>query len=157
LDDFFGYLHNLGSIRLQHNVVSHSNHLLFRVFEIAGLLRLRPQILDRVEHVLGLSHIRQTQSFRPNQVLIHHGNQIRKLRDFLDVVVPGLVFQFGNVVGVLHKARRLHDLQRIGGRGQNDGDERIGMQRDGLSQLFQFGLAKLRRARGRRRGVWLRR
>jgi hypothetical protein len=86
----------------------------------------------------------------PSQVLIHFSNQFRKLRDGLDVFVPGLRIHLGNIIGVSDEARGLNDLERVCGCGQDDGDERIRMQRDRHGELLKIGGASLCRGRGRR-------
>jgi hypothetical protein len=74
-----------------------------------------------------------------------------------------LPVQLGNIVRVLHESRRLHDLQRIDRGRQNNGDERVGMQRDGLDQFLEIrrtsrgGGGGRRGSRSRSRGLRLKR
>jgi hypothetical protein len=133
----------LGIVGLHHNYIGDRYNLLVRGTKRAGLLRLCPQSLDRVHQFLGLIQKRLTQFRRPVQVGVHFGDQGWELGDCFDVLIPGLVVHFGNVIGVLHKSCRLHDLQRIHRRRQDDADQRVGMKRDGHRELFQFIGAKL--------------
>jgi hypothetical protein len=153
LDDFLGYVDDLRNIGLLHHNIGYVDDHLRRRLEVACLLSLAPKILDGVHQLFWLINERLAEANGPYQVLVHFSDQFRELRDRLDVVVPGLFIHFWNIVGVLNESRGLNDFERIGGRRQNHGDERIRMERDGLSQFLEFGGAPFSGSRRRWRGI----
>ena len=101
-------------------------------------------------HQSGLVNEGLAEAHGPGQVSVHFGDQFRELRDGFDVFVPGLRIHLGNIVGVFDEPRGLNYLEGIGGRRQDDGDERIRMQRDRDGELLKIGGASFCRGRGRR-------
>ena len=159
-----------------HNYVGHIDDLLFdglfddRVGDDDDLLRCRfqhsrgirfgAQHLDRIHQLFLLIEEGLAQVHRPREVIVHFLDQFRELRHGLHVFVPRLLVQLRNIIGVLDEPCRLHNLQGIHRRRQDDGDQRVGMQGNGRGELFQLRGAELGRCgRGRhgrdRRGVCL--
>jgi len=155
LDDFRRRTHDLRGGGFLHDHVRYRDNLLFGGFEVAGLLGHGAKFLDRVHHLFGLINESCAEINAPWQIGIHFGDHFREPRDGFDIVVPRLRIQLGNVVRVLHEPCGLDDFKRISCCGQNDGNERIRMERDRLDELFQlcgalFG-GRRRRWRGTRR------
>ena len=73
----------------------------------------------------------------------HFGIVDQRLHRVIPIVVDR---QLGIAFALLEKAVRLHQLQRIGRRGQDDRHEVVGIERDGTDELFE--LLGRRRLRG---------
>jgi hypothetical protein len=101
-------------------------------------LGLGPKRLDCVHHLFGLVNESLAQCSCPIQVRIHLGDHLGEFGDLLHVVIPRLVVQLGNVVRVLYKSRSLNNLQWISRRWQNDCNQRIRVQGDGLDELLKL-------------------
>jgi hypothetical protein len=153
LDDLFGHVDDLRHIGLLHDNVRDRNDLLVGSFKGAYLLSLGSEVLDGVHHFFRLINESLAEIQGPSQVLVHFGDQLRELRDGLDVLVPGLLIHFWNIVGVSDESRGLNYFDRIGGRRQDDGDERIWMEGDGLGQFLEFGGAPFGGCGGRWCGI----
>ncbi len=128
LHDRVGHINDLLLGGLLDDRVGDDDHLLRSGFEHAGGIRLGAQGLDGVHQLLLLVEERLTQIHRPGELIIHRLDHGGELRQGLHVVIPRLSVHLRDVVGVLHEPRRLHNLQRIHGGRQDDGDQRIGMQ-----------------------------
>jgi hypothetical protein len=146
LDDGVGDDHNFLLNGLFDHSIGDDHHLLRSGLEIAGLLRFAAQGLDRVHNILLLIQEGLSEGGRPIQVIVHFVNDRREPGHSFNVGIPRLLVELGQIVGVLYKARCLHDFQRIDRRRQNGRDQRIGIERDGPQQLFQFCGTSLRRS-----------
>lgn len=143
-------------------LLANGHHLLRRGFQVADLLRLRPQRLDRVGDILRLLHEGRAEGLGPVQMVRHHLQHFGKARQPHHRLIPGLRVGAGEIV-VLHggfvgaqPAVGLHNLGRKGARRQDQRDQRIGIKRDRPEQIFEIGeridLGRGLRAAGRRRG-----
>ena len=135
-------------VRDRHHFVGDGDDVARSGFEGAGFVRLGPERLNGIHQFLGLVQEGLAQTHRPSQICVHLGDQLGELGHGLDVFIPGLVVHHGNVIGVLHEARRLHNFQRINRRRQDDGNQIVRMQRNRHGQLLQFSRAEVAGAAG---------
>ena len=115
------------------------HHLLVVGLEAARGLRLAAKDLYRFDHCALVRHDRLAQRCRPVEVAAHHLHDVGIVEQRLHGVVPLVVdgkFRVG--LALLEKAIRLHELQRIGRRRQDDRDEIVGIQRDRADQLGEI-------------------
>jgi len=134
----FGDVDHLGDVGFQDDNIGHSDDLLLCAFEIPCLLGLGPELLDRIHQLFRLFHKSLAKGHGPSQVRIHFGDQFWKFRNRLDVLVPWLRVHLWYIVGVFDKPRGLNYFERVSGGRQHDGNQWIGMQRDGYSELLKF-------------------
>src|SRR5262249_16502394 len=153
LNDLLRHFCNLSHISLFHDDVRDRDNLLLRTLECSSLLGLQAEFLDGIHHVLGLIDKRLPQFRCPVKIRIHLRNQFREFGNFFDVVIPGLLVDFRNVVCVFHESSSLNDFQRIRCCRQNDGDEPVRVQRYRHDEFLQVSLAPLGLRRWRRRGI----
>lgn len=88
------------------------------------------------------------------RILLLHGP--RPLEERPASPPPLLLVPLRDMVGVFDEPRRLHNVQRLHGRRQVDGDQRLGMQRNRCGEPFQVGGVESGRGRRRGRGIVLR-
>ena len=142
-------------------LVLHLDGLLVVALEVARRLGLLAQHLHGVHHVLLLGEERVAEIRRPGQLLVHHGEHLGKSRQGLHAGVPILllhgVLEFVPLEPgvVLDPARRLDDLDGVGRRHQDLGEQRIRVERNRRHQLLKFFGARgfvigTRRTRGGR-------
>ena len=88
LDDGIGHDHDPLLDCLLHYGVGHDDILLLCGLQRAGLLCLKAQRLDGIHQFLALLQKRLPQCYRPLQVGVHFGDELRELRHGLDAVIP---------------------------------------------------------------------
>ena len=100
--------------------------------------------LNGVHDVLRLGQERVPEIDRPREVPVQHAEHRREDDERLNARVPGLILGRVRERGAL-QARiglqppiGLDDLERIGGRGENLGDERVGVERDRRDQIVEL-------------------
>src|SRR5262249_35194548 len=125
--------------------VRYHDYLLFRSFERTGTLRFGAHGLDSVHGFLRLVYERVTQVTGPAQVFVHLSNDIRESSDGLDVIIPGLGIELGDIVGVLYESCCLDNFQRIGGRWQQTGNQWVRVECNWGHQFLEVSRAPSRR------------
>ena len=137
--------HHLGPRRLDHDVALLDHDALLVVgLQVACRLRLGAQPLDSVHHGLGVAQKGVAELLRPLELVIHHRQHGRKLRERSDARLPalrldrspqGLAFQ---TRVALHEAGGLHHLERVGRRRQHLRQQRVGVQGHRRKQLIEL-------------------
>jgi len=143
LDHRICHINNLVLVSPFDNGIGGGHHLLWAGLEFAGGLGLGAQCLNRIHQIHGLLDERFAKLSRPPQVRVHLCDDLGKPGHLFDFVIPGLLIQFGDIVGILDESRRLHHFDRIHRGWKNNGDERVWMQRDRRGELLQIGGAAL--------------
>ena len=110
----------------------------------AGALRRQAQPLDGVHHVGLLRHEGAAEPVRPFQIAVQHVQHRRESEQRLHALVPivsgGGIRQRGTLQTFVRRRepRRLDDLRRVGGGGENVGQHRIWVERDGRHELLEL-------------------
>ena len=150
-DDLGRRRHHARALRLHHLHILRDRHGLLRA---AGqrARRLRPpaQNLHGVEHILLLLEDGVAQLLRPFELVVHHLQHVREGHERLHRGVPALRLQRLRqrlalqrcALGLSEPARRLDDLDRIGGRHQHLRQQLVGEERDGREKLLELRLAE---------------
>jgi len=144
-DDLVGHVDDLLLDRLLDDAVGNDDDLLRRRFEVACLLGFAPHGLDGGHHRFLVIGEGLAEIAGPIEVVVHFGDDIGKMAQRLNVLVPGLGVHFRDIIGVLDKPRSLDYLQGISRGRQKRGQERIRIKSDWRNQLFEIGFAPLNR------------
>src|SRR5437867_128950 len=135
--------------RLDHDGLALLGHAdLVGRLEVADLIRLLTQVLDRVHHQCLLGEKRIAEPFRPAQLLVHHLEDLGKRNERFDAGIPSILFDrpHGFVafeVGIgSGPTRGLDDLERIRRGHQNLRQQRVRVQRDWRQHLIELLLRK---------------
>jgi hypothetical protein len=113
LDHGVGHIVNVSFIQAFHDRIGRGHNLLRGGLKRACFLGLRPEVLNGIHQVHGLFEKCLAQIHRPIDVPVHFRDHLRKLGHGFNLLVPRLLVHLGNVVGILYKPGRLHDLQRV--------------------------------------------
>src|SRR5512139_2263341 len=122
--------------------------LLLRRLQVPGIVRLLPELLDGVQHVLLLREERVPDLLRPVELVGHHLEDLGEVHERLDARVPLLLLErlrqrvALELLVLLHPVVGLHDLQGIGGRHQELGQEVVRVERYRRQQLVQLLLGE---------------
>ena len=112
--------------------------------EVPRCLRLLPQVLDRVHHLLLLGKKCVAQPLHPVQLLVHHGEHMRKRDQRLDAGIPVVPLDrlhrlVAGEIGIgPGPARGLNGFDRIGRCHQNLRQQRIRIKRDRCQHLIEL-------------------
>lgn len=121
------------------NVATVVHHLLLgRGDEVAQVISLQAQALDGIHDVLLLAGKGLAELGRPIQVIIHPSQNIGIVRERLDVGVPWLLVNGIRIAAILDITIRQDNLRGLRGSGQQDGNQRIGIQGDRAGQLVEL-------------------
>jgi hypothetical protein len=138
LDDRIGHINNLVLVCPFHHGIGGSHNLLRAGFELARCLSFGAECLNGIHQIHRLVDKSLAQLGRPSNIRVHHRNDLGKPGHLLDFVIPGLLVQFGDIVGVLDESRRLHHFDGIHRGRKNDGDERVRVKRNRCGELLQI-------------------
>ena len=156
-----GNIHRIGIRRLDgddllvRHLLNLDGLLLGRCQLVVGL-RLGAQTLDGIHHVRLLGHDRIAELLRPIELGAHHRQHVRCRYQRLDALIPILLVDGGlqriafEILVGLQPTFGLHDIERVGGRHQHLGQQRVRIERNRRHELIKFGgLQGLRICRGR--------
>ena len=135
-----GGLNNDGLGLAAGGLVLHGDRLLRVGLEVALGLGLLTQDLKGIHHALLVREKRVAELIGPSEFVVHHGQDLGKGRERFDAGVPALLLHgaFQGVafhVGVgFHPACGLDNFKRVGGRHQDLGHQRIGVEGNGRHQ-----------------------
>jgi hypothetical protein len=141
LDNLVSYIDRHLFDDVRDDRIGHRHNLLLSRFKRAAPLSFGPHPLDCIRYPFRLIDERVSKVARPLNVVVHLVNDIGKLRDRLDIVIPRLRIEFCDVVRVFHEPRRLHNFQRIRRCRQHSRQQGIRKQRDWGNQFVQVSIA----------------
>ncbi|CAB3880207.1 hypothetical protein LMG3410_03259 [Achromobacter aegrifaciens] len=154
-----GHVHHLRIGRLDHHdglVVGGAGGdlLLRRALQVAGLLRLDAQPLDRIHDGVGLRQEGVAHGFHPVRLAAHHVHDRGEGHQGFDAGIPGLALDrldglvsgFRGVGGRPFGGRR--DIVGVGRTHEDLREQRIRIQRHGRHQLIQLRVVQLGLRRG---------
>jgi hypothetical protein len=124
-----------------------SDSLLGSCFQGAGTFSPGAHGLDAIHQFFRLIDERIAKVAGPGNVIIHLLDDLGNSGDRLDVRIPGLGIEVCDIVGVSYEAGGLDNFQWISRRGQEDGDDRVGIKRNGGYEFFEVRGAALGRGR----------
>jgi hypothetical protein len=118
-------------------VLLDADRLAFVRLEIACVVGEQTKLLYRGKHVFLLLQDRLAQRPSPLQIFVQKSEGLWVVQQRHHGLVPILI-RFGRAGGVFAKACGRNDLERVGRSRQDDGDEIVGVQRDGSHELEQL-------------------
>ena len=131
------------------DLLLHHHDLLVTGYEVSRGIGLIADVLNGIHHILLLTDDRVPQLLGPGELLVHLSQDLGELQERLHAgrpVVAGRLVDLATVV--FQVARRLHDVQGLGGGGQNLCQQGIGVQRDRRHELVELLGGEHSRARG---------
>ena len=146
VDYVVGGRHNENAIAIQ------NDFLLRGVHQCAIGPCERAQLLDGFHYLRRLLQKRAAQGSGPVKVVVHPLNYLGIIGERLDTVIPLLAVNLGGVAVCGQIAGGEHDVRRCGRGGQDQGDQGVGIERDGRGQLVQLFRGVFHRISRRRLG-----
>jgi hypothetical protein len=107
--------------------IGHRHNLLLSRFKRTAPLSLGPHPLDCIRYPFRLIDEGVAQVAGPLNIVVHLINDIGKLGNRFDIVVPRLRIEFCDIIRVFDEPGRLYDLQRIRRSRQHRRKQRIGV------------------------------
>jgi hypothetical protein len=111
--------------------------------QIAERIGTGAQALDRGHHFLGLREKRHAELLGPFEVFIHPFEDVGIMREGAHAFIPRLLVHLLDGAAFFKVTRGEHDVRRVCRGRQYDADQRVGIERDGSDEGFDFGGCEL--------------
>jgi len=131
LDDGIGDDGNLLFDHLLHDDIRQGYGLLGGGLKIASLTGLSSHVLDGGHDLTFLGHESLSQVDGPLKIMVHLRQNIGNLGNGLDILVPGLRGEVGEIICVFHEPGGENNIERIGGSRQDGGNQGVGVEGNG--------------------------